>query len=146
VRGRIVLDPGLLLVPESPITKQPTDPRKGSPLKGKIMHDRVKAAINAAAKELTELNGEPTICVDIGLKCIVAQVPLSFIEALLDVSTPTVYRWVTGTNNPNNKAIRRKLVRLRETLELALNAGAVPASKFEPAILLPYWKQTKHLT
>ena len=110
------------------------------------MQARVKEAIEAKAKQQLETQTALSACVNLGMQCIEAQIPLSFVEGLLDVSTPTVYRWVTGVTVPTNKPLRRRLVRLSCAIDLALEAKALPAPKFDADILVHYWKQSKHVS
>lgn len=82
--------------------------------------------------------------VKVGILCIRAGVPLSFVEGVMGSNAVSVRRWVTGVTKPQHKMDLRKLTRLIYTLERAINEGVLPSeSKFDPQVLLPIWQASK---
>jgi hypothetical protein len=81
--------------------------------------------------------------VQVGVLCIRGNVPLSFVQGVIDTSHVTVYRWVTGTVRPQNRADVRKLARLKHTLTAAIEQGILPQDKFDSEQVLPLWAASK---
>lgn len=94
--------------------------------------------IKAAAKDKPDHIG-----VRLGLLCLRGEVPLSFVQGVVGTTHVSVYRWVTGETNPQNKADIRKLTRLIYTITEAIERGILPQEKFSPDPVLPLWKQSR---
>lgn len=80
----------------------------------------------------------------VGMLCIEGEVPISFVEGVLDTNPVTSRRWLTGECIPQHKADIRKLKRLVYALQKAIDTKLLPSTeKFNAAIVLPLWAESK---
>lgn len=83
------------------------------------------------------------IGVRVGMLCVNGDVPLPFVQGIVKVSTPTIYRWVEGQTDPTTATLVNKLKRVEWMLTRAIEDGVLPSEdKFDPRVVLPYWKQS----
>ena len=82
--------------------------------------------------------------VRVGMLCIAGNVPISFVEGVLDTNAVTSRRWLTGECIPQHKADVRKLKRLAYALQKAVDAKIIPSTeKFDALGILPLWAESK---
>lgn len=83
------------------------------------------------------------IGVRVGVLCANGGVPLPFVQGIMKVSTPTIYRWVQGLTDPTTITLVNKLKRVEWMLTRAIEDGVLPSeAEFDPKVVLPYWKQS----